>query len=208
MIKAVIFDIDGVLLDSFEANLKFFQDLMVRFEYPPPTRKVYQPLFHLSMRTVIEKLTLLSSEEEIEKIWNVGRRREVPYPEKLLSTPDGMEEILKSLYDHYVLGIATSRVKEVVFDSPQLGQFEKYFSAVAAYQDTERHKPDPDPILFAAKQLGVRPEESVYIGDVENDIIAARAAGMKVIIYSKNQFDMADACTAMFRDLPKIIQSL
>ncbi len=208
MIKAVIFDIDGVLLDSFETNLKFFQDLMIRFGYTPPTRETYLKLFHLTMRTTIGILANTSAEEEIEKIWNAGRMREVPYHAELLRIPDGARETLDILRGQYALGIATSRVKESLHSSPQIVELQKYFLAVVAFQDTERHKPYPDPLLFVAEKLGVRPEECVYIGDVENDILAARAAGMKAVVYSQHQFDTADACTSDFRALPNIIATL
>lgn len=207
MIKAVIFDVDGVLLDSFEGNLRFFQDMMTRFGYPPPTRETYRSLFHMTMRATIEALTH-ASEQEVMKMWEAGRTRDVPYPSHLLQTPDGTAETLVALSKKYVLGIATSRVKECIYDSPQLGKLQHYFSAAAAYQDTERHKPYPDPLLFAAKQLGITPDACVYIGDVENDIIAARAAGMKAVIYAQKQFPNADACTANFRTLPTIVATL
>jgi len=111
-------------------------------------------------------------------------------------------------YQNYLLGIVTSRIKESVYESPKLAKLEKYFKVAVSYQDTTNHKPHPEPLLFAAQKLGAKPEECVYIGDVENDIKAARAAGMKVIIYSKNKFDQADACTSSFIKLPELISSL
>ena len=85
---------------------------------------------------------------------------------------------------------------------------QKYFRVAISYQDTINHKPHPEPLLLATKKLKVEPEESVYIGDVENDIKAGKAAGMKVIIYSKNQFSNADLCTSSFKKLPELIASL
>src|SRR3989338_2220256 len=75
VVKSVIFDIDCVLLDSFEANLKFFQNLMKKTGYRPPTRKEFSALFHLSMMDTIRELTESISEEEIKKIWELGRSR-------------------------------------------------------------------------------------------------------------------------------------
>lgn len=71
-----------------------------------------------------------------------------------------------------------------------------------------RHKPDPEPLLLAAQKLGVKPEETVYIGDVENDLKAAHAAGMKVILYSKDKPEDADAYATSFEKLPSIIGAL
>lgn len=208
MIKAVIFDIDGVLLDSFEANLKFFQDLMERFGHRAPTREEFPEIFHLTLWDTIKFVTKLVSKEEIRKIWEAGRSREVAYHIELLVMPEAAESVITILSKNYRLGIVTSRVSEAIYEAPQLARLKKYFSATVSYQDTVNHKPHPEPLLLAAQKLGVKPEESVYIGDVRNDITAAKAAGMKVIIYSKNQFDDADACTPSFRALPGLVMSL
>lgn len=206
--KAIIFDVDGVLLDSFEANLKFFQDLMVKTGYRPPTREEYPEFFHLTMMNAIKELTKSTSEEEINRIWEMGRKREVRYPTELLTIPDGAEKVLKTLSTEYLIGIATSRVRKSIYESPQLAKLAKYFKADVSYEDTEKHKPEPEPLLLASSKLGVNQSECIYIGDVENDIKAARAAGMKVIIYSKDEFDEADACTSLFTELPKFIKYL
>lgn len=207
MIKTIIFDIDGVLLDSFEANFKFFCDLMVRFGYNGPTREQFPNLFHRPMKDVIEILTK-ANEKEIEKIWKAGRDKEISYPHELLSTSKDLEKVIEDLYKNYTLGIVTSRVRESIYSIPQLATLKQYFKVVVAFQDTENHKPHPEPLLLAAQKLGVKPRECVYIGDVENDIKAARAAGMKIIIYSKDQFSQADAYTSLFAKLPELILSL
>lgn len=208
MIKAVIFDIDGVLLDSFEANLKFFQDLMIHTGHRPPTRKEFPPIFHLSMMDAIKILTKSNSKEEVEKIWEIGRSREVPYDVGLLSVPKGAEDIIKELSKKFLLGIVTSRQRGSVYEAPQLAKLKEYFRVSVCYEDTTRHKPEPEPLLFAARSLHVQPLECIYIGDVENDIIAAKTAGMKVIIYSKSIFPEADACTSSFMQLPNLIETL
>ncbi len=208
MTKAVLFDIDGVLLNSFEANLKFFQDLMIHAGYPPPTREEFPPMFHLSMMDAIKALTKSSNAEEIKNIWEIGRSREVPYDVELLSMPEGTKEVLEELSKEFALGIVTSRQQNSVYEAPRLAKLQAYFQVAVCYEDTIHHKPDPEPLLFAAEKLAVKPNECIYIADVENDIKAARAAGMKIIIYSKNQFSEADICVSSFKDLSKAIKTL
>ena len=209
MIRAIIFDIDGVLLDSFEANFKFFQDLMAVAGYRPPTRKEFSPVSHLSIIDAINVLTDSSSEKEVKRIWEIGCRQEqgVEYDAKLLAMPEGAGRTIEILSKNYLLGIATSRVEESVYGYPELAQLKKYFTVTVSYQDTTNHKPHPEPLLLAAQKLRVESDECIYIGDTENDIKAARAAGMKVIIYSHNHLD-ADACTSSFVKLPELISSL
>lgn len=208
MIKAVIFDIDGVLLDSFEANLRFFQSLMTLAGYRPPTRKEFPSLFHLSLMDVIKKLTGSKSEEEIMRVFNLGGSREVSYPIELLNMPDGADEIIKMLSKKYLLGIVTSRIKNSVYEAPKLAMLKKYFKVAVSYEDTGNHKPHPDPLLLAAKKLGVAAAVCVYIGDVENDIRAAHAAGMKSILFSKEKIDGAEVRTPDFKNIPVLIENL
>jgi len=208
MIKAVIFDIDGVLLDSFEANLKFFQDLMIKTGYQPPTREEYLKIFHFTMMDAIKYLVPSGSEEEVNRLWTMGKNRAVPYPTELLIMPDNALKTIKKLNKFYLLGIVTSRIREAIYGSSPLSKLEKYFQTVISFQDTINHKPHPEPLVLAAARLGVRPNECAYIGDVANDIEAARAAGMKVIIYSKNNFPEADACTSSFDQLSELIATL
>ncbi len=208
MIKAVVFDIDGVLLDSFEANLNFFQDLMIKFGYQPPTREEFPPIFHLNMWDAIKALTRSDSEEEIKRIWDAGASREVVYPTELLSMPEDAEETIRILSNNYLLGIVTNRIKGSVFEASQLAKLKDYFKATVSYEDTVKHKPDPEPLLLAAKRLGMQPEEAVYIGDVGNDVKAGKAAGMKVIIYSKDKVPGADAYASSFKELSQVVASL
>lgn len=208
MIKAVLFDVDGVLLDSFEANLKFYQDLMVASGYPPPRREEFRALFHVPLWDGIKALTKLQDENEIKKIWEMGRTKQVSYPLELLKTPAGAEETVKALANTYLLGIVTSRVRESIYSIPSLALLRTYFKVAVGYQDTVKHKPDPEPLLFAAVRLGVLPAETVYIGDVETDVQAGHAAGMRVIIYSKKRINGADARTSFFDKIPAFIASL
>jgi pyrophosphatase PpaX len=205
MIKAVIFDVDGTLLDSFEANLMFFRDVMARAGYAPLTREQYASLYHLNMRAVIEILLPGASKNEIERVWELGRSRAVAYPLERVRMHAGAVEAIKILSKRYALGIATSRLRENIYEVPELAAPRRYFQATVAYEDTAEHKPDPAPLLLAAQRLGVASAEAAYVGDAETDLAAARAAGMKMILYGKNSIAGADAATDSFANLPEII---
>jgi len=208
MIKAILFDVDGVLLNSYEANLKFFQDLMLHAGYPPPTREHYQTMFHMPMRDVVEALTQSESVDEIAKICAMGRGKDVIYDIGLLSMPTHAEIIIPSLRAHYRLGIVTGRIRTSVYEFPPLAKMKDHFSVVISYEDTTNHKPHPEPLLCAADSLEINPSECLYIGDTEIDIAAAKAASMKNILFSSNESDTADAQTTSFSELPEIIAKL
>lgn len=208
MIKAVIFDVDGVLINSFEANLKFYQNLLSYAGYKPPTRKIYLKMYHMTMFDVIKALTNSKDINEINRIWLIGKNREVPYPNELVSSPKNFEQVIIKLNKKYILGIVTNRIIGGVFKLPNLEKFENYFKVVVYYEDTVKHKPDPEPLLLAVKKLNLKPKEVVYIGDAESDIKAAKAAEMKIVIYSQDQLKGADKLTSSFNKLPDLIESL
>lgn len=207
MIKAVLFDIDGVLIDSIEANWTFFQRLMTKFGYQAPTLDEYRLMFHLPMLEVIRQLAKGASEEKITEMFESGAKRAVEYPLELVKLNDGANETLKILSQKYQLGLVSSRIKEAVYGLPQLAEIRSLCQVIVTFEDTEKHKPDPEPLLLAIKQLHVAPAETVYIGDAESDFQAAQAASTHCIAFQKPEL-----ATSLHSDqltqLPGIIDSL
>lgn len=208
MIKAVLFDVDGTLLDSFEANLKFYHDLAIKTGYTPPSREHHAETFHLTMREKVIDMTGLRDEGGVQRIVDIGKSRAMPYDHSLLKLLDDVPETILALKEQYLLGIVTGRIKTNIFEFPDFEKLSQHFSAVVGYEDTELHKPHPDPLLFAAEQLAVAPDACVYIGDVENDMIAAHAAGMKGIHFTKSEEYHGDARLASFNELLTLLSRL
>lgn len=208
MIKAVLFDVDGVLLDSFEANLDFFSNLMAKAGYQGPTREQYKNMFYLPMWDVIGALTQSDSHDEIKRIWEMGRARDTFYDHNLLALPERAKEVVAILSTAYQLGIVTGRIKESVFEFPALKELEGNFSVVVSYEDTKHHKPHPEPLLLAAQRLNLSPSECIYIGDQETDTQAADGAGMKHILYSSTLESENSIRATSFSQLFEIILRL
>ncbi len=208
MIKAVLFDVDGVLLDSFDANLKFYQDLFVKMGYKPPTVHEFKELIHYTLEKVIKEFTK-ASDQEVQRMLEIGKKSiEELYPYELLKTPPYVEETIEKLNKIYQLGIVTSRVKHHIYAVASLACLQKYMQVTVGFEDTKKHKPDPQPLLFASKKLGLQPQEVLYVGDALSDILAGKAAGMKVIHFGKEHFDNADAKTNSFKALLGIISTM
>lgn len=206
-VKAVLFDIDGVLVDSFEAGLRFFQDILAFLGYPKPGRRAYKEAFHLPFVPALKHLAKAELTEELERIHDITQK--IPYHSELLTKPPDVKETLAILGKKYTLGIVTSRRKESVERRYfPFAHTEKYFSVLVTADDCQNNKPHPEPLLLAAKRLGVKPNECVYIGDSSTDIEAGRAAGMKTILYGKKKDRDADASTTSFRKLPMLISSI
>lgn len=208
MIKAVIFDIDGVLMNTLAANVKFFQNLMIKNGYAPPSHEEYKKLYHLPMIDAIRQLTKSTDEKKIQRIFTMGANREVPYPIELVSSPVKMKDTIAILAKKYVLGIVTNRIKKSVFALQNMKEIEKYFQYAIALEDIKNPKPDPEGLLLICKKTHIEANEAVYIGDSKTDLQATQAIGMKFILFPKGDIEGAGISTNNFKELPKIIKNI
>lgn len=200
MIKAVLFDVDGVLLDSYGANRKFFHQLLTSFGYREPTPEEFSKTIHLSMMAAIRFLTNETSEEKIKIIWEKGLQ--TPYDYGMTKTPDNCFVVLKKLKEKYKMCVVSSRTHHGIEGFFKATHLKEFFETFVGFDDTTNHKPHPDPLFLAAKRLSVNPNECVYVGDTEADKEAAMAAGMKFIFYSTQP---SESHVASFDEIPDLI---
>ncbi len=208
MIKAIIFDIDGVLLDSYEANLVYYKHLGKLLNLKSPGKAAYHKKFYYQpTREIFRILNKIEDVEKLEEKLKLFRGKithHLQY-EKLF---DNSTETLKELYKKYKLGIVTSRSGPGLKRYFKFAKTKKYFKVVVGLEHVKNHKPHPEPLLLAAKKLKVKPSQAVYIGDAPTDLLAARAAGMKIIIHGIKKVRGADARISHFNQLLPAIKKL
>jgi pyrophosphatase PpaX len=91
------------------------------------------------------------------------------------------------------LGLVTAkRHRTVALALDRFPVLEEELEVVVAHEDTERHKPDPDPVLLALERLEATPEEAAYVGDSPFDVRAAKAAGVAAIAVTWGGIHSAD----------------
>jgi len=112
MIKAVIFDVDGVLVNSQNSNVAFFQRLLSKFGYQHITKEQVLECFHLPMLQTIEKLTGLKDAAEIQRIFDLGASDMSLRDSSLLEFPEKLEEVLERLHQKYRLAIVNRQNKK------------------------------------------------------------------------------------------------
>jgi pyrophosphatase PpaX len=102
--------------------------------------------------------------------------------DRLIRPYEGMRETLESLRARgLTLGVVTSKVEWAARESYERYGFGQFLSVGVFHDDTERHKPDPQPLLWAAAKGGLDVARTVYVGDSVHDMAAGRAAGMRTI---------------------------
>lgn len=115
----------------------------------------------------------------------------------LLEEYPGVEELLADLAGSgAVIGVVTSKRHVSATNTLRAAGLDGHLPLLVAMEDTDAHKPDPEPLLLALQRLGVRPAECVYIGDAVVDVQAARAAGMASIAVTWGAGDRADLVAA------------
>jgi len=198
MIRAVIFDMDGVMIDSEPLWEKAERILLARrgIDYNPTYRDKIVGLNQKdSGRLLKETFNLPETIEELlaERINLIVRI----YEEELELIPS-LKTILKELKKSgFLLALASSsplRVINLVLNRFSLNQF---FSVVVSGESVEFGKPHPDIYLYTAKKLGVEPEECVVIEDSINGVKSAKSAGMLCIAIpdkrlNQKEFQLAD----------------
>jgi len=207
MLKAVIFDIDGVLIDSFDSNVTFFQRIAKYLGYRPPTRKEYIKLFPLPAIEIISHITKIKDRDKLEKMLN-GSFNAIDQPIYLFKAPKGSKWVIKKLAKNYKLALVTSRVKKGVKNYFDFSGQKKYFDVVVHFEHYKNPKPHPEPLRVALRRLNIGPSEAIYVGDAHSDVLAAHAAKMRVIAYGKKKLKGADFHAQNFKQIYSIIQKL
>jgi HAD superfamily hydrolase (TIGR01509 family) len=179
-IRAVVWDFDGVLLDSellhMEAEFETFRTF--GFEIPTAVAKEY---FGIKLedyfRDVVRRFNLgISAEEMIRKHYDTLLHY---YREVFPLTPHA-RSVLEELEGRYAMALATSRERELAQLALRRHGLEYFFDALIYGEDVSAGKPDPEPFLRACI-LGVEPREAVAVEDAEAGFASARRAGMRVI---------------------------
>jgi pyrophosphatase PpaX len=177
----VLFDLDGTLIDSGPMILASFRHAtrtVLEREIPDEVlmANVGGHGIHAQMREF--------DEHRAEELVRVYREHNMAMYEQVRAFRGIPEQLDRLRAQGRPLGVVTVKGRltvEVTFDVlPLLGPFD----VVVTGDDTDRHKPHPEPLLLALEQLGATAATAVYVGDSPFDIRAARAAGMTAIAVS------------------------
>jgi pyrophosphatase PpaX len=174
----VLFDLDGTVVDSGGIILASMRHA---------TREVLGRDFGDAelMQAVggpgLEAQMEVFAPERVDDLVRVYRAHNEPLHDELEACA-GMEEVLLRLHEQgHRLGVVTAKRRSTVELAFARVPVAHLFETVVGGDETQKHKPDPEPLLLAAERMNARPDETAYVGDSPFDIRAARAAGMHAI---------------------------
>lgn len=210
MLKGVIFDMDGVIINSepvhYEAYRQVLEELGCEEEY---TYEIYQKTVGSTQYRVVEEIInrfgLTLSVEEIQDR-GLKKQSEIFKTEGYPPVPGAVELIRKLHNAGLKLAVASSSVEALIEESIRGIGVTEYFDRMVSADTLDKPKPEPDVFLLAAQELGLSPDECIIIEDSENGVLAAKAAGIPCVGYinpdsGKQDLSAADILVEGFEEI-------
>jgi pyrophosphatase PpaX len=202
--RAVLFDLDGTLIDTTGLILKCFDHSWQTICGRTHSREALLGTFGIPLREAMRLLvgasndpSLAASQETAKQGSDEAQMIEARMIEELileyrafnvvnhdlLAKPfDGVERVVSELRSRgYLIGVVTSKGRELAMRGLNLCSLDGLIDEAVFLEDSDRHKPDPMPINVALKRLGAHPEAAAYVGDSCHDIAAGRAARVRTV---------------------------
>lgn len=195
MIKAILYDVDGLMIDSERLGMKIAKQVM----------KTYR--FNLSKKETLsfigvtdEKFykDLFKSKELNLNVKDAVKQHFEIYEKQLQTVKvfSGVLESVKRLKPKFKLGVVSGSTRYQVNTILKRIGIDKYFDLVLTCEDYKNSKPNPEPYLLAAHKLKIQPKECIVLEDAPTGIKSAKEAGMSVIAVSIGnigKFDLSNA---------------
>jgi phosphoglycolate phosphatase-like HAD superfamily hydrolase len=186
-IRAICFDMDGTLSDSDDVMVARFSLLLKPFHFLFPN----QQADHLARRLVMAIEApgnflmgipdIFGLDEPIARLIDLTYRKAGHKPKKRFLLMSGVKEMLAELSGRYPLAVISARDARTTNAFLEQFGLVPYFRCIATAQTCKHTKPFPDPLLWAAQQMGISPESCLMVGDTSVDMRAGRAAGTQKV---------------------------
>ncbi len=186
-VDAVLFDLDGTLVDTIPLILACYQHtLATHVPGYDPGRKAIIANLGRSLDDILFDFAAAAGAAdpaaESRAMLATYRAFQREHLNRLIRPYEGMREALEGLRARGVtVGVVTSKVEWAARETYEHYGLGEFLSIAVFHDDTERHKPDPQPLLHAAAKGGLDVARTVYVGDAVHDMAAGKAAGMRTI---------------------------
>jgi HAD superfamily hydrolase (TIGR01509 family) len=212
-IQAVIFDMDGVLLDSeplyYEIQQELFSTLKITV-----TPEQYDTFIGCTMEHMWQQLKdthqLEQSVEELIRLNNTTILKAFRQMDHFIPMPNLLDYLHQLQRDGSKVAVASSTAKEIITVILEKLGLTFYFDEVISGEEVAQGKPAPDIFIEAACRLGAEPEQCLVIEDSQNGVAAAKAAGMQCIGFAYSMFGEQDLSAAdrVINDFEELLEVL
>ena len=187
-VAAVIFDLDGTLIDSIDIYFSIVEKTLERLNLPEVSRSRILAAAEsedFKWELVLPQDVLNRKEEIIDEAWAVIDEIAPQMFADNLDLIQGADGIVEKLSSNGLkIGLVTStqrRYLETKMQPLKNVGVDTLFEVIITSDDVENRKPAPDPLIACARRLDLKPGNCVYVGDTATDIKAGKAAGMRTV---------------------------
>ena len=197
-VAAVLFDLDGTLVNTVELILAAHDHTFARYLRGPwPARAAVIMNFGRPLREALCEYAaadgLLDPAALAPQMVDTYRAFQNEHHHRYVRGYDGMRETLVVLRERgYALGVVTSKAERGARRLMEDFDLTGLLDVAVFLEDTAGHKPEPDPLLEAARRGGFEPARAAYVGDSIHDVAAGRAAGMRTVAALWGPFERPD----------------
>lgn len=180
MLKVIVFDCDGVLFDSKEANVKFYNHILERFAREPVRPEQCE---YIHMHTVHESLFfLLGPGQDLDEAMRYCQTLDFSAFNDYMECEPGLTRVLAFAKKSYRVALATNRM---VSTRDILAHFrlDQYFDLIVSASDVRFPKPHPESMEKIMQAFSASPQEILYVGDSSVDQALATATGVFFVAY-------------------------
>ena len=187
--RAVLFDLDGTLIDTTDLILRCFSHSWRAVHGLEHSREALIATFGIPLREAMRRLLAQSDGSAIrdegvliDRLLAEYRSFNVANHDVIARPFDGTRQVIEELRRRgYRIGVVTSKGRDLAMRGLKLCALDELLDTDVCLEDTDVHKPAPEPILAALARLNLRPEEAAYVGDSCHDIVAGRRAGVVTV---------------------------
>lgn len=181
--KLIIYDCDGVLLDTIDSNYIFYNRVMEHLGRPPLDRNdlISRNVLHTySFANVMDYF--FANDERRDDAWNFAKTIHYQDLAPFMKIEAELIQTLDNLKNSVSLAVCTNRATSMDMIIDDFG-LTGYFSYIMTAAQVKNPKPHPEPLLKVLAHFNIQPHEALFIGDGEVDMLAARDAGVPFIAY-------------------------
>ncbi len=192
--RAVLFDLDGTLIDSIPLILSSMKHA---FEGHPnaPGVAEWVALIGTPLDGMIRRWA--GDEADVERVKERYKVHQWAHHDAMVRAFPGVPEMLDALTARGVrMAVVTSKLEPSALRSLDFLGLTRHFACVVGLEATEKHKPDPAPVRYALGRLGARAEEASFVGDSPHDVVAGNAAGVATVAALWGPFSREDLAKA------------
>jgi pyrophosphatase PpaX len=177
---AVLFDLDGTLIDSIALIVNSALYAFEKCGHPAPAAEEWLADLGLPLRTMFGRF--IADESKLVDLVAGYREYQLENHDRLVRPYDEVASTLAALHERgHALAVVTSKAEPLAHRGLAHVGLDDFFDVVVGLESCTRHKPDPEPVRVALDRLSMRPEDAVFVGDSPHDMAAGRAAGVATI---------------------------